>query len=235
MREELSEEAVRALGNNRFIIIISGKKRSGKDTLCKALIKELKRCTVVHARRFAFADSLRRMLEVSDPMISIGSRTYRRYTTLLESFGYEKAKEQFPQIRQFMQRLGDAVREWYPDFFVDTTVREIEDYFRRSGGAAIITDARYQNEEDYIRQAFPNLTIFHVRTSMIGRPDEKKDPHASEAWEPKADMGITTDYNRQAGEIPVQTQRRAREVLHKIAQLMKVEGGLLQYKVPISN
>lgn len=99
------------------IVGIAGPASSGKDSFADALVAQFK------FKKMAFADPLREMAMAIDPIIAIdddwieedGHETRAalpiRYSEALAEYGYNAAKFKYPEIRQFLQRLGtDAVR-----------------------------------------------------------------------------------------------------------------------------
>jgi len=117
-----------------MLIGLAGKAGSGKDEVAKVLVSEF------GFTRVAFADAIKRMAEDINPYIeSVG-------VNLLELLEWEdddwdQAKK-YPLVRSFLQRLGVAVRNQDPEFWL-----------RAAGvteGNVIVTDTRFLNEVDYI-------------------------------------------------------------------------------------
>lgn len=88
-----------------------GKKRTGKNTAAKHLAR-------FGYKEAAFADPLRDMALAIDPVVGTtrdaetGDTRLLYYSEALTIYGYEKAKEHFPEFRRFLQRLGtEGVRD----------------------------------------------------------------------------------------------------------------------------
>lgn len=83
---------------------LTGKARSGKSTVAEILRRD-HGFTIV-----SFADTLRDMALAIDPLIPAPVNG-ERLATLVKWYGWEKCKDQYPEVRRFLQRLGtDAVR-----------------------------------------------------------------------------------------------------------------------------
>jgi hypothetical protein len=166
------------------LIGLIGKKRVGKDTFAAVLVEEF------GFARVAFADPLKAMALTIDPWALPGDehRLFMRLTDLIDDEGWEVAKEEYPEVRRFLQRLGDGVRQFDPEFWVGAGMYAADiarrgvfahrnaDYYAegKSPKPVVITDVRYPNEADAIRDAGGTLI-------RIVRPDaDDGDTHASE-------------------------------------------------------
>lgn len=158
------------------LIGITGKKRAGKDTVAARLIE-------AHGfTRFAFADIMKEFAFRLDPLIPWGStdtlhRNLDRLSDIVRVDGWEKAKEN-PEVRRLLQALGDdAGRTLFGEnFWIDRTFAEIEDFYYGLGYHApvVITDVRYPNEADAIRER-GGIIVRVVRPGL-----ESSDTHRSE-------------------------------------------------------
>lgn len=150
------------------LIGLIGRKRSGKDTFASVLIEE-------HGfTKAGFADPLREVALAIDPIVgmtALGTRTVR-YSEVLDHYGYEEAKDRFPEFRTFLQRLGtDAVRTVIgEDTWVDLAASRID--ARRS--PLVLTDVRFPNEA----KAITDRGGYLVRVVRPGQ--EESDLHPSE-------------------------------------------------------
>jgi hypothetical protein len=172
-----------------------GKKRVGKDTFAAVLVEEF------GFARVAFADPLKEMALTIDPIIHVGNGwdddgLAYGLGELIEQRGWEAVKDHYPAARRFLQRLGDGVRQFDPEFWVRAGMEAAESQregyrlhpvIRKalvdSGNDApadrdprpvVVTDVRYPNEADAIRDAGGIL----VRIVRPGVDDG--DTHASE-------------------------------------------------------
>jgi hypothetical protein len=132
-----------------YNIGLIGKKRSGKDTAALHL---------VHIRaytRLAFADPLKEMALSLDPLIPTGidshGRIYTRLSRLIADVGWEYAKDHYAEIRRILQRTGHTVREYDKDFWL-RPMRQKLNNAERWNVPVIITDVRYPNEAEMLRQ-----------------------------------------------------------------------------------
>lgn len=108
------------------IIGISGKMATGKDTLGLYLNEK------VRSNRTAFAKELK--------------NTVRR---LFNVDPYEKT----PYVRMLLQRVGVAMREIDPDVWVNFVMREAEHDLANGADAMIVTDLRFPNELEAVKNA----------------------------------------------------------------------------------
>lgn len=108
-------------------IALSGKMRSGKDTSCRELLTH-----DLDFYRVAFADDLKRM--AAD---AIGER---------ETFFFNEDNK--VAHRAYLIAFGTAMRVYDKDFWVNRALVKIA----RTPGIPIITDLRYPNEANRLRQ-----------------------------------------------------------------------------------
>lgn len=114
-----------------------GRKRTGKDT-AGGYLQE------AHGyRRMAFADKLRAAVEVLDPVV--GYLSWTSYREALERYGYEEAKDRFPEFRRVLQAYGTGLRDALgPDVWVDALARELDHH--DPAVPVVVTDVRFPNE-----------------------------------------------------------------------------------------
>lgn len=161
------------------LVGLIGKKRVGKDTFAAVLVEEF------GFARVAFADPLKEMALTIDPIIGNGVRGsvpvhMRLSTAVALPGGWERVKDEYPEARRFLQRLGDGVRQFDPEFWVRAGMYTAHDLrgapgqYVRDPHPVVITDVRYPNEADAIREAGGTL----VRIVRPGVDDG--DTHPSE-------------------------------------------------------
>jgi hypothetical protein len=128
-----------------LLIGLSGYAGSGKDEAAAALV-------VGGWRRDAFADRLRAFLYALDPWVD----TYPdvgmvRLAKLVDAYGWDRAKRQFPEIRRLLQRAGtEAGRKILgSQVWVDALMKDYD----RENEALVVADVRFPNEADAIREA----------------------------------------------------------------------------------
>ncbi|MCX4547273.1 hypothetical protein [Streptomyces sp. NBC_01500] len=159
-----------------------GKAQSGKDTAGMRLVQHWA------FTRLAFADPLKAAALELDPIIDsepyeCDGRLYTentRLSDLVRSVGWERAKEEYPEVRQTLQYMGQTVRELDPDFWV----RVLMDKVRAADGwnmPVAVTDCRYRNEAEALRAAgFTLVRIARPRGSAMTMREIRAAKHASE-------------------------------------------------------
>ena len=140
------------------IILIRGYSQSGKDFVGKIL------CKKYGYQRFAFADSLKRLV-------------CNKYNIQMEQLHSQHGKmqicEEDEQKRTYRQILIDEAllaRNNDDNCFAKDCCEEIQTYDAK---LIVITDWRYPNELDVIKDYFPDyhiLTVHLVRTSQTMSP-----------------------------------------------------------------
>lgn len=144
---------------NPPLIGVMGKKRSGKDTFASFLVDGY------GYRRVAFADPLKEALLKVDPIIPTNpTNGFDRYgegqileamrlSKIIERFGWEGAKAE-PEVRRLLQEYGVTIRSYQPDFWLRIAMAKASSLRVGSNGSpVIITDVRFPNEADAIREA----------------------------------------------------------------------------------
>ncbi len=125
----------------------------GKDTAAEALCKEL------GFKRVGFADALKDLALKADPLITSATRAvnvnvgHGRLAWAVHGLGYENAKRTYPEVREFLQRLGSGAREVFGDTFWIDRVMEPAILRSKAGLHTVIPDVRYRNEADTIRES----------------------------------------------------------------------------------
>lgn len=151
------------------IICIAGRMRSGKNTLANILTRDYR------YEQFAFADALREIMLVTDPIVSWNEdQSYPvRYSELIRTIGYERAKDEYPEVRRLLKQLGtEGVRHIIGEnTWVNTCFKRV----RAHQGPSVITDCRFLSEE-YAAQLHGALVV------LVKRPqsEDLSDTHASE-------------------------------------------------------
>ncbi|QHB36605.1 deoxynucleoside monophosphate kinase [Arthrobacter phage Adolin] len=158
------------------LIGLIGKKRTGKDTFAETLTER-------HGyARIALADPLREALYRQNPIVGTfplldnGITRVRewRVQDVIDSIGWEKAKDYCPEIRIQLQRLGtEGIRYIDDRFWIKAAFAKI-DALREAETPVVVTDVRYPNEADAIKAAGGYL----VR--IVRDLPDSGDTHASE-------------------------------------------------------
>jgi hypothetical protein len=153
-----------------LIVGITGYAQHGKDTLGQVLVESHRFV------RFAFADALKSMALVIDPIVAPYIQepkgggyevVSRRLSTLVADYGWEEAK-QYAEVRRFLQVMGtEGVRDHIgEDAWVQATAREI---VGAKAERVVITDVRFPNEAAWIFSKGGKL-IRIMRTNEDGSP-----------------------------------------------------------------
>ena len=125
------------------LIGLSGYARAGKDTIATILAD-------YGYVRVGFADSLRDVALALDPLIFMPGVTTRcrPLTAVIDEFGWEQAKDLFPEVRRTLQRIGTEVgRKFFGEnVWVDMGLAKVT-------GPTVFTDCRFPNEAAAIRKA----------------------------------------------------------------------------------
>lgn len=162
-----------------MIIGLSGYARSGKDTVADRLV------TSHGFTRIGFADALRDALYALDPWIPDNNFTgLTRLASIVDTVGWERAKDEHPEVRILLQRLGTEVGRnlWGEDFWVD---RLAEKVFHLTAADpdlnVVIPDCRFPNEAVYVQMNMAPNGAPRGELWRITRPGYAPvNPHPSE-------------------------------------------------------
>lgn len=178
--------------NTQIAIGLTGRKRSGKDTVATFIEEYLSDHPMYKGskiRRLAFADKLRGAMEALDPWLCASSYPALLSDVLSAYGGWEEAKCSMwgGELRRLLQRGGEEMgrkclgeRTW-----INFIVQEFFDMYGDQE-AAIITDVRYANEADEIR-SFERWSTFYSFIIKVDRPDTGTDVYSSHPSEAGVD------------------------------------------------
>ncbi|USL85070.1 putative deoxynucleotide monophosphate kinase [Arthrobacter phage SWEP2] len=152
------------------LIGMIGKKRSGKDTFAHGL---------PGYTRVAFADPLRQAALALDPIVGrpalpgqLAPQRDVRLSDVIDALGWERAKDYVPEVRRVLQRLGtESIRTLDPDFWIRAGMATAA----KVDGPVVVTDCRYPNEAQAIKDA-GGVLVRVVRSSQV----DDGDAHPSE-------------------------------------------------------
>lgn len=157
---------------------IVGRKRSGKDTAANFLVEELGYV------RHGLADPLKDAALALDPIVDADGDDYGidfyRLSTIVEWVGWEKAKDDYPEVRRILQKLGDeAGRQVHGEetWILNLLKRVARE--NQKGRPVVVPDVRYPNEADELRAAGFRV----IRIDRPGFSDPQPGEHASEQVE----------------------------------------------------
>jgi hypothetical protein len=127
------------------IIGIGHVARSGKDTAANALARDLGYTKV------AFADKLKELALHTAPIITgqIAATNVQsgrgRLDWAVQGMGWDEAKNVYPEVRRFLQLLGEGARNLFgEDFWVEQALGGVK-------GNVVVSDVRYPNEAEAVK------------------------------------------------------------------------------------
>lgn len=168
-----------------MIVGFCGLARSGKDTAAGVVI-----ASDPEYRRIAFADPMRDALMALDPWVAVGHKLHIKLSALIETIGWNAAKQDFPDVRRLLQRFGTEMgREHFgTDFWVDLAWSR---YGVERGSKVVVTDVRFPNESDRVHRD-GGVVIRIVRPGVEAALGPNAG-HASETTPLIADIEIVND------------------------------------------
>lgn len=165
------------------IVGLIGLKGSGKDEAAKGL-------TVCGWTRVALADEVRAMALDVNPWISWDTEGDHddgesiRLSRLVEEIGWDRAKNEFKEVRRLLQVLGtEAVRDRFGE---EAWTKLAKKKINETEGPVVVTDVRFPNEADWIREHGGVV----VKIERPGLQAAAPDKHRSEAQQAK----VVPDY-----------------------------------------
>lgn len=156
----------------RVLIGFTGWLRNGKDSAGAVVIDQ-------HgAHHASFAAKLKEFLYALDPWVrcntapGMGAPRVISLARLVDVIGWERAKDEYPDVRPLLQRCGTEAgrKTLWDSVWVDAAMRELP-----ASGVVAFTDCRFPNEADAIKAA----RGFLVRVTRPGF-EPAPDAHESE-------------------------------------------------------
>lgn len=144
-----------------MLIVFSGKARSGKDTAADLLQKHLLELYGILFNKVAYADELKKRI-----MQDFGLSHEQVYGTLKEHKDTRypiKGTKDYWTPRQLMQFIGTDVYRYIDNNF---WVNSLKQYIKSHPGNYIISDARFNNEIDWVLDA-GGIHIRVVRNNAV--------------------------------------------------------------------
>lgn len=155
-------------------IAITGLSRSGKDSTAARLVE-------AHGYvRVAFADQLKEAALKANPVIdyvsmgqgAVPSHASVTLSEVVAADGWERAKDEYPEVRRFLQDYGQTIREIDPEFWIRASWPQVR-AAQGQGRPVVFTDVRYLNEARH-------LTMNGFTVVRVTRPGQTPGDHASE-------------------------------------------------------
>jgi len=130
-----------------ILIGISGRKRSGKDTIANYLVEHY------GFQKVSFADPLKAAVYALNPIAALSPVDDTAFTPRVQSvvdvYGWEYVKDTFPEVRTLLQRMGTEVgREIFgEDFWIHQAIKQIN---ALGNANVVVPDVRFPNEANAI-------------------------------------------------------------------------------------
>jgi uncharacterized protein (DUF2342 family) len=143
------------------LVGLIGYKRSGKNAFADALKSAHEYIEI------AFADPLKAIAYATNPRVG---EVF--LADAVDTLGWETAKDEIPEVRRFLQRLGtEGIRSIDDDFWL----RQAREKMRARSGPMAVTDCRFPNEANEIREL--GGVIVRIIRPALG---PNRDAHVSE-------------------------------------------------------
>lgn len=128
------------------LIGICGYAGAGKDTAAAYLVERY------GYERRAFADKLRDLAYQANPRLTSGPQNYRgQLREIVDTFGWDSAKRESPDVRELLQGLGQGCRSIFGDNFWVNLILPQWAFHGWAQKRIVIADVRYPNEVERIR------------------------------------------------------------------------------------
>jgi hypothetical protein len=170
-----------------MIVGLTGYAQHGKDSMGNLFQEHL------GYRKMAFADGLRKCVYTLNPVVPYetpGQVPWARYRDLLDTEGYERAKQR-PEVRRLLQVFGTEVaRDILGE---DTWVNALNVAWANDGRPdAVITDVRFPNECEFV-QSHGGIVIRVTRLNEDGTQFDNGVPTSHPSESHIADLPIDVD------------------------------------------
>jgi hypothetical protein len=216
-----------------IVVGIHGKARAGKDTLANFLIDYFKDNYNKKFLRLAFADELKNMCKdhfnLTDDQLwgdhkeTPDKRYYKGISPNNCGLGLSKLPSSYWTAREIMQEMGTFYRKISYDFWLDKIDNHISTLNERDFQGVIITDVRYKNESEYIKENGVLIKIVRDDKAVIHGSD-----HASEVSLDSLPESYFDIYFENDGDLK-DLKRAAGETAAAIMEVLKLEneGGVV--------
>jgi len=166
----------------KYKIAICGKAKSGKNTLAKMIKKELSKNEKVKCDYVAFADPVKEIARVMFPNLSekylTGPSEYRSYIIP----GAIK-DGQLLTVRQLLIDIGTGLgRSYNNNIWLENFDFKIKNNKSKNKNMVILTDCRFKNEFDYVKnKGFFTVKVLRRNSTIINHISETEQDTISES------------------------------------------------------
>lgn len=162
------------------VVGLVGPKRSGKSTAAEALVRERGFVSI------GFADALKDLALRVNPLIHDYPDDWR-VSDVVNEHGWERAKDQYPEVRRILQELGTGVRDIVSERgWTQTWARAFLRACQNGAPGVVVPDVRFVNEA----ACFQDRHDTDVLLIRVARPGlDASDTHVSETEQ----LGIECD------------------------------------------
>lgn len=177
--------------NSVPMIGLNGYARAGKDTVAH-ILKDY------GFEQFSFAARLKEALKRLDPFVNL--RPGYRLSQVLPNGGWDYVKDEFPEVRDLLQRMGTEVGRnlFGENFWVDQAMAQIPE-----GTKAVFSDCRFPNEAAAIlkrggqiwRIVRPGVEAVNAHPSETALNDHPFDQYIFNNGESMADLHEEVRYH----------------------------------------
>jgi len=160
-----------------MIVGIGHKKRRGKDTAATALVREL------GFKRVGFADKLKELAYLANPLAFPGEGFvnvqvgHNRVAALVDRHGWEYVKDHYPEVRRFLQDLGQGGRAAFgEDFWFGEWAASVSEFEN-----VVVPDVRFRNEAERLREL--GAVLIRIDRVIPGAADGDISEHDLNEWD----------------------------------------------------
>lgn len=169
-------------------IALMGAARSGKDTVADYLV-----ATYGYVK-IGFADPVKDVALSIDPVLPHmvwTDDTPFRLSDAVAELGWERAKDEHPEVRRFLVGLGHGMRQKDPDVWLRIALSRAI-FEQRHGNPVVISGTRYRNEYDALyAKGFRMVRVHRASAEAVGVDADH--PSESEITREHAHLDIHND------------------------------------------
>ena len=139
------------------LLALCGFAGAGKDAVADVLVNEYGYIAQ------AFADPLREMAAAINPILEDDGETQDgliRYCAVVDALGYDEAKRRYPEMREFLQRLGTEAGRGVlgENVLVDAAFLHADNDLAHDDDV-VFTDCRFLNEAEAVRERGGSIVL----------------------------------------------------------------------------